>query len=130
VIALYDPRQPLGPGVGHRPVPGQHRQAQRHHLRPQSPGRPRVHRPPHRLGRAGEFGDGEDRCGVAVAIRARVVLPGPWPDGEKVVWRAKANRQMRFSTSSGQRRDSLAYLDPAPGAQGWGLPSTIYAERK
>ena len=39
------PGQPQRAGMGDRPVPGHHRQAQRHHQRPQPARRPRVHRP-------------------------------------------------------------------------------------
>ena len=42
------PRQPLRPRMGHRPIPGLHRQAQRHHQRPQPRRRPAIHPPPHR----------------------------------------------------------------------------------
>jgi very-short-patch-repair endonuclease len=35
-MLCVSPGQSLGVGVGHRPVPGQHRQAQRHHQRPKS----------------------------------------------------------------------------------------------
>ena len=64
--------QPRRPGVGHRSVPREGRQAQRHRLGPQQLRRPRIHRPPRRAGRARQHRNGEDRRGPAGAIRAGV----------------------------------------------------------
>ena len=57
--------QPLGLGMGHRPVPGLHRQAQRHHQRPQPPRRPRIHRPPPGPGDHRQPGNLKDHQGPA-----------------------------------------------------------------
>ena len=58
------PRQPQRPGMGHRPVPGQRGQAQRHPLRPEPRRRPGIHRPPRRPGRPRQRGNGADRGGL------------------------------------------------------------------
>src|ERR1019366_5333252 len=55
--------------MGDRPIPGEHRQTQRHHQRPQPPRRPRIHRPPPRPGHHREPGNGEGSQGAAATMK-------------------------------------------------------------
>jgi hypothetical protein len=85
-VPLETYRVPIGQsfraGVGHRSVPGFHRQAQRHRQRSQPRPRSRIHRAPHRAGHHRQPGDDESRqelaCsgGLGVDVRLRTAMLG------------------------------------------------------
>ena len=60
-------RQPLGAGVGDRPIPGEQRQAQRHHQRPKPRRRRAIHRAAGGPRDHGEHRDGAARGGATGA---------------------------------------------------------------
>ena len=87
------PGQPQRAGMGDRPVPGPHGQAERHQERSEPRGRRTVHRATGRAGGAGERGDGENRQRAARRVCVSTRFAPRWSSAFRRCGRLKPERQ-------------------------------------